>query len=298
MKNIAASVQDRLKNSAREQGTPFNILLEHFALGRLFARLSQSPYSDKFVLKGAQLFRIWSNSLHRPTRDADFLSFGSAESEVLAAVFDSICQLMPTEPDALTWHPAVAAPIRDENAYGGVRIKIIAQLGNMRIPLQIDVGFGDAVTPDTQPQVWSSLLDFDDIPMITYPVETVIAEKFEAMVSLGMANSRMKDFFDLHWISQHKELSFATVSAALTNTFERRGSVIPANIPVALSLEFSKDAHKAAQWKAFLRKNKLPQQDLHKVTEQLHYFLLPLLSVEPSTFTTWNSVKGWHTPNK
>ena len=294
MKNITASIQDRLKKSAREQGIPFNTLLEHFALGRLFARLSQSPFADQFVLKGAQLFRIWSDIPHRPTRDADFLSYGSAETSALAQTFDSICQLIPTEPDGLTWHPASAATIRDENAYGGVRIKIIAKLGNMRIPLQIDVGFGDAVTPDTQPQVWTSLLYFDNIPLIVYPIETVVAEKCEAMVSLGMANSRMKDFFDLHWISQHKELSFQTLSQAIANTFERRSTAIPPAAPVALTSEFCKDAQKIIQWKAFLRKNKLPQQDLTELLEQLHIFLSPLLSPTESAITTWIPSKGWH----
>ena len=293
MKNIAASVQDRLKNTAREQGVSFNTLLEHFALGRLFARLSQSPYADKFVLKGAQLFRIWSDTPHRPTRDADFLSFGVAETTALTSIFNTICLLTPTEPDGLTWHPVEAATIRDENAYGGIRIKVIALLGTMRIPLQIDVGFGDAVTPATETQVWTSLLDFADIPLIAYPIETVIAEKLEAMISLGMANSRMKDFFDLHWISQHQQLSFETLSQAVTNTFNRRNTSIPTTAPVALTTEFSEDENKVTQWNAFIRKNKLSKQQLPDLIHSLNIFLLPLISSEEQSFTTWTPAIGW-----
>lgn len=294
MKNIVASVQTRLKDTAREQGTPFNILLEHFALGRLFARLSQSPYADQLVLKGAQLFRIWSNSPHRPTRDADFLSYGTTDTTALAAMFDTISQVIPTEADGLTWLPAVASAIREENAYGGVRVKMIAQLGKMRIPLQIDVGFGDAVTPATESKVWSSLLDYANVSLTAYPIETVVAEKLEAMVSLGMANSRMKDFYDLHWISRHQQLSFDTLSQAVTNTFQRRKTDIPTiTPPVALTAELSEDAGKITQWNAFIRKNKLPKTELTTVIKELSTFLLPLMQPTAPTPTTWVPTAGW-----
>jgi hypothetical protein len=230
------------------------------------------------VLKGAQLFRIWSVTPHRPTRDADFLSFGAADTTALTSIFNTICLLTPTEPEGLSWRLVEVTNIRDQNAYGGIRIKIIALLGTIRIPLQIDVGFGDAVTPATETQVWTSLLDFSDIPLTAYPIETVIAEKLEAMISLSMANSRMKDFFNLHWISQHQQLSFKILSQAVTNTFNRRNTSIPTTAPIALTTEFSTDANKVTQWNAFIRKNKLPKKDLSEVINQLTPFIMPILS--------------------
>lgn len=292
MKDLTASLQARLKNTAREQRIPYNTLLEHFALGRLFARISVSDYADKLVLKGAQLFRIWSDTPHRPTRDADFLSFGESEAKALAAMFDQICALDPEEDDALAWLPAEAAPIREENAYGGVRVKCIALLGNIRIPLQIDIGFGDAITPASEPQTWKSLLDFEDVALTAYPVETVIAEKLEAMVSLGMANSRMKDFFDLLWISQHCELEFTELSRAVANTFQRRETALPTNTPIALTEDFSGDESKNTQWRAFLRKSKLPPSELSETVEALHAFLSPLL-VDTIKHHKWSPFNGW-----
>ena len=190
--NLTASIQDRLKNQSRKDKINFATLLEQFALSRFFARLSESTYNKKFILKGAQLFRLWSDQVHRPTRDADFLSFGTINPEKLETIFNEICNLDPAEPDALKWLEAQATPIREENTYGGIRVKITAILGNMKIPLQIDVGYGDIITPAIKQEEWQSILDFKNISLQTYPVETVIAEKLEAMVSLGMANSRMK----------------------------------------------------------------------------------------------------------
>ena len=172
----------------------YHTLLERFVLARFLARLSQSAVADRFVLKGAQLFRLWNDTLHRPTRDADFLDYEVLAPERLAQVMDEICALTPVHADALLWQHSTVSPIRAEHEDGGNRVKITALLSRMQIHLQIDVGYGDIVTPPPKHSQWPGILDFPAVPLVTYPVETVIAEKLEAMVSLGLANSRMKDF--------------------------------------------------------------------------------------------------------
>ena len=168
MKNPAASIKDRLKNHARSNGLELNPVLERFALSRFLARLSESSFADKFILKGAQLFTIWSDHPHRPTRDVDFLSFGSSDVESLQQVFDKICALPSNPPDGLEWGAAKAAAIREENIHDGVRVKLFALLGNARIPLQVDVGFGDSITPEPQPCLWRGLLEFPAISLLAY----------------------------------------------------------------------------------------------------------------------------------
>lgn len=169
--NLVASLQDRLKNQARQQGIAYASLLEQFALSRFLSRLESSDYAEWFILKGAQLFRFLQAEGHRPTRDADFLSFGEHDPKTLEGIFTGICQLTPSEADALTWENIRAAAIRDENSYGGVRVLLTCRLGKMKIPLQFDIGFGDVITPEIRHQKWSSPLDYAEVPLATYPLE-------------------------------------------------------------------------------------------------------------------------------
>lgn len=233
--NLVASLQTRIRNQARKQGIPYASLLEQFALSRFFARLALSGHAAQFVLKGAQLFRFWSAESHRPTRDTDFLSFGANTPEELETIFRAICAITPEQGDALCWDNIRAEAIRDENAYGGVRLLITSKLGNIRIPLQFDVGFGDAITPEIQHQQWPSMLDYPEVPLVTYPMETVIAEKLEAAVSLGINNSRMKDFYDLHWLLSNLTFDGAILTQAVKNTFTRRATDIPKRAPLAFT---------------------------------------------------------------
>lgn len=265
--NIAASVQDRLRNQTRSEGGSLQTRLEQFVLGRFFARLSQSDYHDRLILKGAQLFRLWSDQPHRPTRDADFLGYGDPDPEKLAQIFDRISATPPAEDDGLQFGPAVASPIREDNIYGGIRLKIIATLGTMRIPLQFDVGYGDAITPAVEQRIWRGMLGYADTRLRCYPVETVIAEKLEAMVSLDITNSRMKDFYDLHWLATHFDLDPASVRLAVENTFARRGTALPTKPPIAYTTVFTEDAQKRHQWNAFLRKNKLQAPELPEIIQ-------------------------------
>ena len=291
--NLVASLQARLKNEARQTGVAYATLLERFALSRFFARLVQSQYADQFVLKGAQLFRFLEQQGHRPTRDADFLSFGDHDPEALERIFTEICQLSPAEDDALSWHNIRAAAIREQNSYGGVRVLISCQLGNVRIPLQIDIGFGDVISPEVQFQMWSMPLDFQDVSLATYPMETVVAEKLEAAVSLGINNSRMKDFYDLDWLQSHLSFDGNDLTEAVTKTFAQRSTSIPDEIPLAFTAEFSSDAQKIEQWSAFIRKGRLQPVELSVLLNRISDFLLPVLRKQV-TDQFWTPSEQWN----
>lgn len=294
--NLVASLQDRLKNQARQQGIAYASMLEQFALSRFLARLERSDYAERFILKGAQLFRFINGVAHRPTKDADFLSFGEHDPTALQETFATICQITPQNDDALIWENIRAAAIRDENDYGGVRVLVTSRLGKVRIPLQFDVGFGDVITPEIRHQIWSSPLDYPDVPLATYPMETVISEKLEAAVSLGINNSRMKDFFDLNWLQAHLSFNGKDLTEAVTNTFARRSTHISDRIPVPFTTEFSSDAQKNEQWYAFLRKGNMPRLELSNVMADLSKFLLPVLHQEVSKLS-WTPNGNWESPS-
>jgi len=294
--NLIASLQDRLKNEGRRSGVHYASVLEQFALSRFFARRAQSDYADRFVLKGAQLFRFIKEGGHRPTRDADFLSFGDHDPEVLQEIFTEICQLTLEQEDALIWENIKAAAIREENSHGGVRVKIGCQLGRVKIPLQIDIGFGDIITPGVRFQKWEAPLDYKDVSLATYPMETVIAEKLETAVTLGINNSRMKDFYDLHWLQSHLEFDGNDLTEAVTNTFNQRSTNIPDTIPVIFTEEFSSDAQKIEQWSAFLRKGNLDPMELSVVLNDISVFLVPVLRKQVSN-QVWTSSNKWSAPS-
>lgn len=185
MKNVAASVRARLLNLSRADGVPLNALLEQYATGRFLYRLAGSQYRERFVLKGAQLFRIWEAEKHRPTRDLDLLGYGDATEKAIQGVFTELTQKSIDPPDGLEWGKVAVAPIRDDVVYGGVRATLPVYLAGARLSLQIDVGFGDAITPGAVEREWHELLDFPSASLFVYPPETVVAEKLEASVSSG-----------------------------------------------------------------------------------------------------------------
>lgn len=296
MKNPAASIRARLLDLSRESGEPLDALTEQYATGRFLYRLASSAYRDRFVLKGAQLFRIWGAEQHRPTRDLDLLGFGDSSEEAIRSTFTELIQ-KPIEPaDGLEWGEVKTGPIRDDLAYGGVRANVPVHLAGARLSLQIDVGFGDAITPEAVEGEWQELLDFPAARLLIYPSETVVAEKLEAAVTLGLQNSRMKDFFDLHWLGQHQSFSGELLIDSIKATFERRETPIPSETPLALTKTFSNDSGKQLQWNAFLRKGKLAAPDLDEVIESLATFLTPLLTGEAKG-QTWHPESGW-TNNK
>ena len=277
MKHVAESIRARLLNLSRESNVPFNGLLEQYATGRFLWRLSQSRYRTRFVLKGAQLFRIWGAAIHRPTRDVDFLSYGDPSEEAVAAAFEEICQLPNNPEDGLIWGEVSGEPIRGNLEYGGIRAHLLATLAGARIPLQIDVGFGDEITPGALESEWEGLLNFPAASLLIYPPETVIAEKLEAAVTLGIRNSRMKDFFDMHWLCRHMSFDAEVLKSAIDATFERRQTEIPLGVPLALTDAFVNDPSKQTQWKAFLRKSDLEFIEFGEVIAELRSFIVPLL---------------------
>jgi hypothetical protein len=278
--NVAASVRQRLLNLARARKEDFGLLLTKYALERLLFRISQSEHKTAFILKGALLFELWTEQTHRPTRDADFLSIGSSDPHRFEAIFKEICAL-PVVDDGLIFDASsvTARQIKDGADYEGVRVTFLGYLEKARIPMQLDIGFGDAVTPPAVETAFPTILDGPAAVLLTYPRETVVAEKFEAMVKLGIANTRMKDFHDLYSLSRLFSFEGQVLSEAIVRTFERRKTRLPSAPPIAFTAEFFEDESKQRQWTAFNGKNKLYIEavPLKTVVSDIEQFLMPLV---------------------
>lgn len=296
MKNLATSIKDRLLNLSRSKGADFQLLLERFAMGRVLWRLVHSE--RKFVLKGAQLFSVWQETPHRPTRDLDLLSFGSSSVEDMKAFFEQVLSTAADPEDSLAWTQITASRIREDEKYEGVRIDLVAMLERTRIPLQIDIGFGDRILPPPVEQSWRELLGFPEARLLTYPPETVIAEKLHAAVELRMDNSRMKDFFDLDWLCRHMEFRQDLLHETLKSTFSCRGTTWPEETPLALTSAFADSTVKQTQWSSFLRKSRLKAEPLPVIIKRLHDFLMPALFPPADASTIkWKPDAGWRTPS-
>lgn len=244
-KNLSASVRARLLNKAKADGVDFQLLLTRYALERLLYRLSISKEKNHFLLKGALLFDLWYDVPLRPTRDIDLLGFGLAEIPHLLTVFKNLCELKVD--DGITFDPTTvkAEDIRKEANYSGTRVTLIGLVDSAKCPVQIDIGYGDAVTPAPESAVYPVM--FDDMPkplLRVYPRYTVIAEKLDAIISLGMVNSRMKDYFDLWVMLRNSQLDHATLAQAVNATLNRRGTTKPIGIPLGLGEQFATDTKK------------------------------------------------------
>lgn len=269
-RNLAASIRARLKQRADVAKQDFNLTLTHYGLERLLYRLSISAHAPNFLLKGALLFSLWYDLPHRPTRDADLLGFGPDDIDSAVATFREICQI-PVE-DGIAFDPASVkgAVIRKEAGYGGVRVDLLAKLDGARIALQVDIGFGDAVTPAPEAISYPVLLDDLPAPQLrAYPKYTVVAEKFHAICLLGMTNTRMKDYFDLWVLLGENTLAQAELHRAIEATFNRRKMAMPTSLPAGLSDAFVADVIKQTQWNAFLKKNRLDAIALADVVKRL-----------------------------
>jgi hypothetical protein len=275
--NRAASIRQRLLNRARQEQEPFDAVLNRFGRERLLYRIGISEYRQQFLLKGAMLFALWYDMPHRPTRDMDLLGFGAGELYVLERVFREITQ-QPVD-DGLCFSETVkAVETRKEADYAGARVMVMATLEQARIPLQIDIGFGDLVTPAAEQINYPVLLDDLSPPRLgAYPVYTVVAEKLQAIVSLGMVNTRLKDYFDLQVLLEREQLDEEVLAAAIRRTFAVRSTPLPQEVPLGLSPEFADDFGKQAQWRAFLRANELVEVPLSDVVERLSTWLMPVL---------------------
>ncbi|NVL91243.1 MAG: nucleotidyl transferase AbiEii/AbiGii toxin family protein [Desulfobacterales bacterium] len=278
--NLAHSVRQRLLNISKDRSEDPNIIFIRYALERFLYRLSRSGKANQFILKGAMLFAIWTDKTHRPTRDLDLLSFDSVSDRTLIKTFQQITGV-EVEPDGLVFDPKsiTIAEIREGQDYPGKRLKISAKLGNTQTNLQIDIGFGDVVTPAAREIDYPTLLDFPPPHIKVYPPETVVAEKLQAMVAFDMTISRMKDFYDLWIISKQFSFEGSVLAEAIRATFEHRGTAIPNDTPTALTDDFAADNDKPTQWRAFLRRNGLEDAavELPKIIEELRLFLIPPL---------------------
>lgn len=274
-KNIAASVKQRLLNMARAQGRGFDILLVRFALERLLFRLSQSAHRDNYILKGGMLVTQWLDHDNRETRDADFLGFGEADVETIKTIFAEIMAIAGDDGLDFDTGALTATAIREEMEYGGIRLKTNAYLERTRIPVTLDIAFGDALSDASQTLDYPSLLGMERPNIRAYPPAQVIAEKFQAVVALGLANGRMKDFYDLWAIPKAMLIDDHALDTAIAATFERRATPIPKERPTGLSAAMAEDAAAQQRWRAYIESLELPVPDFTDVLEDIWALLTP-----------------------
>lgn len=299
LRNIAASVSARLRNLVKEQPAGFQRVLTRYALERLLYRLSVSPHKNLFVLKGGMIYAAWLADPFRTTRDLDLLAYADHETARLLDIFRDICT-QPVANDGLRFDTEniVVEPHHGDRTQKALWVRTSAQLGSASIPVQVDVGFGDVVTPGPLQLEYPVLLDQPAPILNAYPRETVVAEKFEAIVALDLANSRMKDFYDLLTMSRRFAFEGATLATAIKATFERRVTVIPHERPPPLTRAFSEDPMKVRQWRSFLTRDPLlvDEPDLNAVVSEVGNFIMPAARAAIDgrhTLGRWTSDYGW-----
>ncbi len=299
VKDTSASVRARLLNLARSTGRDFQELTIRYTVERFLSRLAESEHRERFILKGAMLYIPWKLDDKRTTMDLDLLGFGSPDMENLKTVFQEICDTA-IEDDGLIFNKetVTVTQIREESVYDGVRIIVRVNLGSMPIRLQVDVGFGDQIVPAPQSAEFPALLAEHGPIIRSYSPETVIAEKFNAMIVLGMANSRMKDYFDIWMLSRNFTIEADVLREAIRQTFDKRHTELPQDEPIALSKEFYTNDSKQSQWKGFVRKQRRLDSapTLEEIIEVLRNFLMPVvfdISKDALPVKTWSPEKGW-----
>jgi len=297
IKNIGASVRDRLRQRARARRENAQLVMTRYAIERLLYRLSLSLYRDRFVLKGAMLFSLWAPTPYRATGDLDLLGYGDNAPGHLAEVFRDVIAVA-VEDDGVVFRPETlrAAAARVEDEYSGVRLDFLAEIAGARLPMRVDIGYGDAITPEAAEIDYPSLLDQPRARLRAYPPETVVAEKFQAVVELGMLNSRMKDFFDLWAIGGAFAFEGDLLARAIQATFERRETSIPASLPIALTPEFA--TAKQPQWVAFLRRTDiaLTPRPFPEIQAQIAALVMPpaqALARGLAFTATWPAGGAW-----
>lgn len=269
-KNLGASIRSKLKNKAQAENKDFNLILTRYALERFLYRLSISEHRNHFLLKGALLFDLWFDVPLRPTRDIDLLGFQLPDAAYLLKTFEDLCDIQVEDGVTFDRTKIRAEEIRKEANYSGMRVILTAHLDGTRSVVQVDVGFGDAVTP--APEIASYPVMLDEFPsprLRVYPRYSVVAEKLDAIISLGMTNTRMKDYFDIWVILQKSELDLEILRSAVMATIKRRSTLMPENLPLGLSDEFAQNKNKNMQWNAFLTKNQLDGVNLNALVMDL-----------------------------
>lgn len=276
-KNLPASIHQRLLNKAHESGRAFNELLQYYAIERLLYRLAISEYSELFTLKGALMFNAWGLTNLRPTRDIDLLGHTQNTVDAVLKIFQDLSKL-ETDPDGLEFDPVQVQGerIKEDADYEGIRITMPARLGKTRLTIQIDIGFADVITPAPERLDYPTILDFPVPHLYGYPPETVIAEKFQAMTVLGMANSRMKDFYDIWMLITNFEFDGMVIQTAIERTFQNRSTDLPDEKHIIFSEEFAES--KRNQWSAFSKKlRKENAVAIHQIIATMRGFFFPVL---------------------
>jgi predicted nucleotidyltransferase component of viral defense system len=293
--NSPASIRARLLNVSKQAGEDFQAILTRYAIERFLHRLGASEQRESFILKGAMLFIAWQGNLHRPTKDLDLLGFGSSSVEDVARRIREIAAMPGDDGIAFDADTVVTEVIKEDAEYEGVRAKLVATLEHAKIRMRIDVGFGDAVQPEPRIGEFPTILKQIDTPVLRmYPPEVVIAEKLHAMVVLDIRNSRMKDFYDLWYLSRTQSFDLLLLRESLEATFERRATPLPTEIPFALTEGFLLDETKILQWRGFLRRLQLATRtpDLLTVGQSIAEFVSPVLR-ESRKNRTWRGDRGW-----
>ncbi len=299
VKNMGASIRQRLKNRAHELNFPFDQVLQRYAIERLLYRLSQSEYSEKFILKGGQMLIVWNSEQIRPTRDVDFLGLTENSLDNLEIIMRDLCSMNQCDIDGIYFNPdsIISENITEESEYKGVRVKFSGLLDTAVINIQIDIGFDDAVTPAPDIVDYPSILGMEEPRLRGYNRETLIAEKFETMVKRGELNSRMKDFYDIWMLCSNFNFDRRKIYKALRATFERRGTALD-EMPSVLKPDFAQYDIKQTQWSAFLRKSgiKSTPKQFSEITAQIYMFIEPVLNKEnDTTIATWFAPGPWST---
>lgn len=296
---IPLQVRKRLSQLSSETGENLTFVLERFAAQRLLYRLSISSHRNSFALKGAALLAVWSSEPYRATRDIDLLGWGENSTDRLASIFREISSIQ-IEDDGLIFDAESVAveEIRENQEYAGLRVKLRAYLDKAWVVVQIDVGFGDAITPGTVEVECTSMLNFPPAVLRAYPRETVVAEKVEAMVRLGLINGRMKDFSDLYYLASAFEFDGQTLCKAIIATFARRQTPLPQATPAALTERFYNDADTKRRWAAFLKTAGINSDtSLEKVCKKIGEFIIPIIEaavVGAELDMLWHPDKRWH----
>jgi predicted nucleotidyltransferase component of viral defense system len=283
------SIRHRLRNELRARGEDVALGLQRYAVERFLYRLGRSAHRDRYILKGATLFAIWGTT-YRPTRDIDFTGYGSADPADVIRTFCEICSTVdPVDPLTFDTESITAEPIRDGSEYHGLRLRLRARLGGSDIPIQVDVGFGNAIVPGPEETEYRTILGDPPPRILAYPRESVVAEKLNAMVTLGERNSRYKDFYDLYAMAMNFSFERSTLTRAVRATFERRETPIAEAVPAALTAPFFGNESRSIQWRAYVSRNTLTGSpaDFSGVGELLIQFLQPVwrdlrLEAEPA----------------
>jgi len=277
--NVAASVRARLLQLARRQGVEFQLVLAEFAIERLLYRLGVSAHAERFVLKGATLFRLWSAERGRATWDLDLLGRGTNTVPAVVGAVRELCAVDADDGLVFDADSISGEEIRAADEYEGVRVRLEARLAGARIPVQVDVGFGDAVVPAPRLETYPTLLDHAPPRVLVYPREAVVAEKLEAVLALGVTNSRMKDFYDLQQLAKRFAFDGLSLALAIRATFDRRRTPLPGDEPLVLTPGFLGAPERQTQWSAFLRRGRLDAApDSTRLAEELRAFLWPVLA--------------------